>query len=679
MFPLKTRWLLITLIFINTIADADWQPVGNTGFSAGIANHTSLAISNGTPYVAYRDGGNSNKATVMKFNGSNWESVGSPGFSEDWLLLTRLALTTDGTPYVVYTKDAIFEFHNMVMKFNGSNWVFVGSQGFSADQGFKASLALSNDGTPYVAYEAQQYGYKTTVKKFNGSNWESVGSPGFTAGAADDTSLAISNDGTPYVAYLDRGNSDKASVMKFNGSNWESVGSPGFSAGRAPSTSLAFANGTPYVAYRDEGNSSKASVMKFNGSSWESVGSPGFSAGGASYTSLAISNETPYVAYMDGGNSDKATVMKFNGSNWESVGSPGFSAGAAFSTSLAFANGTLYVAYGDAGNSSKATVMKYVVDSDNDGVDDQTDNCPSVSNPDQADFDGDGIGDVCDPDSDNDGVNNDADQCLDTPLGAPVNASGCTDTDGDGIADQVDNCPSVSNPDQADFDGDGIGDVCDTASNGVCVLNYDTLPPQPIQVPRILNQLGTWEVPQPPEEPIWQGNGDPPSLENPWELEPVERFLGCYQVVLKNGRPVTRANCYAMIDSRIRENEEWATVKDAYWFPWADKCSDLRDANIIGSGVATLATDVDLQIKLAENSNEAQLQLTTSSEENTAEFLILRGNRLKNGGTEIKVACQFNSGHSPYRCTDQPSADTYRVVEKEYSGRLIVYDEQEAK
>jgi hypothetical protein len=35
------------------------------------------------------------------------------------------------------------------------------------------------------------------------------------------------------------------------------------------------------------------------------------------------------------------------------------------------------------------------------------------------------------------------------------------DRDGDGVADEDDNCPDIANADQADFDGDGQGDACD--------------------------------------------------------------------------------------------------------------------------------------------------------------------------------------------------------------------------
>lgn len=43
---------------------------------------------------------------------------------------------------------------------------------------------------------------------------------------------------------------------------------------------------------------------------------------------------------------------------------------------------------------------------------------------------------------------------------------GATDTDGDGVADDVDNCPADANSDQADSDGDGIGDACDSPTGG---------------------------------------------------------------------------------------------------------------------------------------------------------------------------------------------------------------------
>ena len=42
------------------------------------------------------------------------------------------------------------------------------------------------------------------------------------------------------------------------------------------------------------------------------------------------------------------------------------------------------------------------------------------------------------------------------------------DSDGDGVADSADNCPTVSNPDQKDTDGDGVGNACDTTPLGTC-------------------------------------------------------------------------------------------------------------------------------------------------------------------------------------------------------------------
>jgi hypothetical protein len=66
-------FLLSTILFAsfviapNTMAAASWQLVGSAGFSAGTAAYTSLAFNGNIHYIAYQDGANNNKATVMGF------------------------------------------------------------------------------------------------------------------------------------------------------------------------------------------------------------------------------------------------------------------------------------------------------------------------------------------------------------------------------------------------------------------------------------------------------------------------------------------------------------------------------------------------------------------------------------------------------------------------------------
>jgi hypothetical protein len=76
-------------------------------------------------------------------------------------------------------------------------------------------------------------------------------------------------------------------------------------------------------------------------------------------------------------------------------------------------------------------------DGDADGVNNTVDNCPAVANADQADKDQDDLGDVCD-----------------------------ADADGDAVADAADNCPGLANAAQTDTDADKAGDDCDSDRDG---------------------------------------------------------------------------------------------------------------------------------------------------------------------------------------------------------------------
>lgn len=53
-----------------------------------------------------------------------------------------------------------------------------------------------------------------------------------------------------------------------------------------------------------------------------------------------------------------------------------------------------------------STLGTSIVDTDGDGVDDSSDNCSLIANDDQRDTNGDGFGNVCDPDLNNDGIVN---------------------------------------------------------------------------------------------------------------------------------------------------------------------------------------------------------------------------------------------------------------------------------
>jgi len=104
----------------------------------------------------------------------------------------------------------------------------------------------------------------------------------------------------------------------------------------------------------------------------------------------------------------------------------------------------------------------FMPDFDGDNVG-SIDNCPDQYNPDQADYNSNGLGDACDDDDDSDGILDGIDDC---PLGVMSwISSSLNDHDGDG-------CKDIHEED-LDDDNDGKQDIRDSCPIGIIGAGYD--------------------------------------------------------------------------------------------------------------------------------------------------------------------------------------------------------------
>ena len=95
-----------------------WEFVGNAGFTPDMAEAMSSDIYNGTLYVAYRDhAGEDMKISAMMYNGSSWENVGTPKFSVGNVDYVSLSISSSGIPYVAF-RDTGNENKATVMKYD---------------------------------------------------------------------------------------------------------------------------------------------------------------------------------------------------------------------------------------------------------------------------------------------------------------------------------------------------------------------------------------------------------------------------------------------------------------------------------------------------------------------------------------------------------------------------------
>jgi hypothetical protein len=355
-FIFMKNFLLTLFLLLNINAKSqNWQYLSSPGFSVNQVFNITMSISkSGIPYVGYFDPYANPPIAVKKFDGISWTDIGSNG-------ITNVAgdlyfkLDNNDTPYLAF-KDQNLGMAS-VMKFNGTNWNFVGSSAFSLGQIQNISIAFDRNNIPYVAYRdlSISTSERATVMFYNNGNWENVGSPRFSYNNIDDVKLAFDTNNTPIAVIC----GTNLSVKKFNGSMWTDLDTGFISSSGALFATIAIDDfNSPCIAYQDNSIQGVATVKKFDGVNWINVGTPNISIGAADNTSIIFQNNKLYLSYIDHSDSLKGVVKVFDGINWNNIGNPGFTPPYAYLLFPAVdTSGNLYAAFKDYYASNRISVM----------------------------------------------------------------------------------------------------------------------------------------------------------------------------------------------------------------------------------------------------------------------------------------------------------------------------------
>jgi hypothetical protein len=196
-----------------------WVTVGTGGISTGAGNHNSLAFDNyDVPYVAYQNVSVAFGLDVFvkKFNGSNWVDVGTPGFPGGTVAYISLKFNSNNTPFIAYRDDANGE-RATVKKFDGSSWVDIGQPGFSSGSVIYPSLAFKGNRV-YLGYGNSGAFVKTYS---NGKNMPT--DIGLSVTAINENIAPNSTIGTLSATDPDAGNTFTYSLVSGKGSSDNSL------------------------------------------------------------------------------------------------------------------------------------------------------------------------------------------------------------------------------------------------------------------------------------------------------------------------------------------------------------------------------------------------------------------------------------------------------------------------
>lgn len=187
--------------------------------AANGADYLSLAMGpTGFPCVGLKrtQGGGSGNATVAISNGASWTKLGGADAASegaaDWV---QVAVDNSNNPYIIYADQSNSRAGKAtVRRWNGASWETVGTAGFTAGAITRCDIAIdqvTND--VYIAYADGGNSDRLFVKKLVGSTWASVFDTSLTTNASSISMYVL--NGVPYVIYKDGNNSSLASAKRY--------------------------------------------------------------------------------------------------------------------------------------------------------------------------------------------------------------------------------------------------------------------------------------------------------------------------------------------------------------------------------------------------------------------------------------------------------------------------------
>jgi hypothetical protein len=381
-----------------------------------------------------------NYAFTMHWDGAAWSLISTPQPApcDDCHNLALYGVDAIGPNdvwaaggQVKQAPDGFVGTHILVMHWDGSEWTVMETPvqvGASGDLIWRVQ-ALAPDDVWFFGenlYSPQLLLGLAIALHWDGSRFEFIDVPvvnfqgtgptsdnSLHAGSAlspdDIWAVGAGGDGDPIVCELSQ-------IHHWDGQTWTHVPSqaPDGCAWHSLYAVEAIASDDVWAGGESFDGDYRGLSLHWNGSAWSEEPTP---IGIADFVSFATDD-----VYAFGGG-----VAHWDGSAWTlaesfpDVDGPSLTGADAAGVCNVWAGGRQLV--GD--KLTTLTVRMAPDDADSDGVPDGADNCTAVPNPDQRDTNGDGYGNVCDPDLDNDGLVNFAD------LGMMKNVFFSADADAD--------------------------------------------------------------------------------------------------------------------------------------------------------------------------------------------------------------------------------------------------------